>query len=75
MNKKAVEVQPLTIDPLSNGCVDVGTAVDMSKAGKGVDRDMLEIPMSGGDGLECHSDPCDGRRPRPKNHVSKFYHS
>jgi len=60
LDEKAVEVQPLTIDPFSNGFFDVGTGVDKRNAGEGVDRDMLEILASGGDGLECHGDPCDG---------------
>jgi len=74
LDEKAVEFQPLLKDLFSKGLSDVGTDADESEAEWGVDREMLETPMFGGDGLECRSDPCHDHGLKPKNHILEFCH-
>ena len=72
-NEKPVEVQPLPTDRFSNSPSDVGIGIDESEGVRDPNRNLFEISMFGCNSSECHDDPCDRERSRPKNRIPEFF--
>ena len=72
LDQKAVEVQPLPVDRLSNGLSQGNVDINESHVERDMNRDLLDIPMFGYNGSECCEDPGNRWRSRPKNHISEF---